>query len=355
MINFCAEGWPVRAVDPFDYCELAAHLKLQQKTAWDIDTCVDWSMGVDPGKFLLPLDDTSIAFPGASAEQKLALSQLMGLIVNATISEMEDCLPRLKKSAWDDVLRDYPVNPELIALGEQFFEEEAKHAAAFKRYLNCFCQAMGVELDDLDLLLPKAFGSFFQAAIIKNAQSGGQAFWWVVSNVEEVSINIFQGIHRSKSSVDPLYFHLHRRHLEEESRHANYAYLMINLLKHQSRGWRGWWHRKTDFAWAQLVAAPWVITELHKFLKVKDLKHKNPWFDVLASCVPLYEKMSTAEKIKRMFVAAPYVSWILNPHHRSFHVDAAKSMGAWMLPYPNAQRVDVGTALDAEGLRASAI
>jgi hypothetical protein len=331
----------MRAINPFDHNELKEHLRLQQKAAWDIDTCVNWSMGVDPTKFLLPLDESSIAFPGASPDQKRALSQLMGLIVNATISEMEDCLPRLKKFAWEDTLKKYPVNPELVELGEQFFAEEAKHAAAFKRYLAEFCKAVDVEMDDLDRLLPKAFGSHFQSAIIRNAKSGGQAFWWVVSNVEEVSINIFQGIFRNKNEVDPLYFHLHRRHLEEESRHANYAYLMIELMRHQQKGIRGWWHRKADFSLAQLVAAPWVITELYKFFNVKDLKHKSPWFEVLASCIPLYEKMPQSEKIKRMFIAAPYVSWILNPNHRQMHVRATQEFKSWMLPFPEVEKAPI--------------
>lgn len=342
----------MRATNPFNHLELSEHLRLQQKSAWDLDTCVDWSIGVDPTKFLLPLDDSAIAFPGASEEQKRALSQLMGLVVNATISEMEDCLPRLKRFAWEDVLAKYPVNPELIDLGEQFFVEEAKHAAAFKRYLAEFCRAFDVEPEDLDMLLPKAFGSNFQSAIIRNAKSGGKAFWWVVSNVEEVSVNIFKGMYRNRGDIDPLFFNLHRRHLEEESRHANYAYLMINLIQQQNRGVRAWWHRKTDFTWAQMVAAPWVITELYKFFKVKDLKHKNPWFEVLSSCIPLYEKLTHSERVRRMFVAAPYVSWILNPNHRNLHVPATKELGSWLLPFPKADQISLSTALQGEASHA---
>jgi hypothetical protein len=327
----------VRAVDPFDHEELARHLKLQQRMAWRVDDCVDWSAGVDPSKMLLPLDSESIAFPGASKEQSLALSQLMGLIVNSTISEMEDCLPRLKKFAWDDVLNDYPVGPELRELGEQFFAEEAKHASAFKKYLGLFCDGAGIAFDDLDLLLPKSFGTHFQSAIINNAKSGGRAFWWVVSNVEEVSINIYQGIFRSRDTIDPLYFNLHRRHLEEESRHANYAYLMIKLMDQRQSGIRGWWHRKADFTWAQLVAMPWVVGELHKFFKVKDLRHRDPFFEVLASCIPLYEAMPFQDRVRRMFVAAPYVSWLLNPNHRSMHRDVVMQDKAWVLPFPEVQ------------------
>ena len=324
----------MRATNPFDHAELAKHLNVQQRAAWDLDTCVNWSIGVDTSKILLPLDDASIAFPGASAEQSLALSQLMGLIVNSTISEMEDCLPRLKKFAWDQVLREYPVGPEMRELGEQFFEEEAKHAAAFKKYLNIFCESMGLCAEDLDLLLPKSFGSRFQSAVINNAKSGGRAFWWVVSNVEEVSINIYQEIFRRRTDVDPLFFHLHRRHLEEESRHANYAYLMLELMDRRQKGLRGWWHRKTDFTWAQLVAMPWVVSELHKFFKVRDLKHKHPFFDVLASCIPLYESLTLTERVRRMFIAAPYISWILNPNHRDLHRHVTDRDAAWMLPFP---------------------
>jgi hypothetical protein len=324
----------MRAIDPFAHQELGQYLRQQKKAAWDIDTCVDWSMGVDPTKLLLPLDDHAIAFPGASSEQMLALSQLMGLIVNSTISEMEDCLPRLKKFAWDNVLSQYPVGPEMRELGEQFFVEEAKHAAAFKRYGMAFCEASGIDPKDLDQLLPKAFGSHFQAAIMRNAKSGGRAFWWVVSNVEEVSVNIYGSIFKARSNIDPLYFHLHRRHLEEESRHANYSYLMMNLMDQRRQGWRGWWHRKADFAWAQLIAAPWVITELHKFFKVRELKHRHPFFATLASCIPLYEAMPTTERLKRMFIAAPYVSWILNPNHRRMHRDFVAKDKAWLPPFP---------------------
>jgi hypothetical protein len=337
-------------VDPFNHLELAQHLALQQRAAWDINTCVDWSMGVDSSKFLLPLDDSNLAFPNASKEQALALSQLMGLIVNATISEMEDCLPRLKNIAWEQVLSAYPVNPELSQLGEQFFAEEAKHAAAFKKYLAAFCKELGLDLCDLDTLLPKAFGSHFQDAIVRNAKSGGQAFWWVVSNVEEVSINIFKGIFRNREAIDPLYFHLHRRHLEEESRHANYAYLMINLARHKNRGLLGWWHRKVDFGWAQLVAIPWVTSELHKFFNVRNLKHKNPWYEVLASCIPLYENMSQIERVRRMFVAAPYISWILNPNHRKLHNSATRDLGSWMIPFPKAQDIELSVALSGDNL-----
>ena len=129
-------------------------------------------------------------------------------------------------------------------------------------------------------MLPKAFGSFFQKAITQNAMTGGHAFWWIVASVEEVSIKLFHKLLRHRKSIDPLFYQLHKRHLEEESRHANYAYLMLNVIKNQPSSFNQLLHRKTNFLLAQLIGGPWVIAELYKFFQVKDLKHKHPFFKV---------------------------------------------------------------------------
>ncbi len=55
---------------------------------------------------------------------------------------MEDVANKIRGVAWRDVLDAYPVNPEMYALGEQFFEEEAKHAQLFRRYNDLFCEQM---------------------------------------------------------------------------------------------------------------------------------------------------------------------------------------------------------------------
>lgn len=321
-------------VDPLDYETLRRQVRLQQKLAWDIDEDIPWSLGVDKSKPFLPLDDDAIAFPGASAEQELALSQFMGLVVNSTVSEMEDALPRLKSAGWARLLQEYPVNPELEELGELFFDEEAKHSRAFSRYIDLFCNAVNVDRRDLDSLLPKAFGSVFQKSIATNAQTGGHAFWWVVAQVEEVSIAIYHQILRHKGEIDPLYFQLHRRHLEEESRHANYAFLMLNLVKLKPPTIAERIHRKADFILAQVAGAPWVITELYKFFDVKKFKGTHPFFDTLASCIPLFEKMTKAQLVHRMFIAAPYVSWLLNPTWRKMHHEPARTLGAIVPPFP---------------------
>ena len=323
--------------DPFTHEKLARQLVLQKELGWDLEKDIPWERGVDSSKYLLPLDDLAIAFPGASSEQKLALSQWMGLVVNSTISEMEDALPNLKYAGWRRLLENYPVGPEMMELGELFFEEEAKHARGFNKYVEAYCDELSVDRVDLAALLPKAFGSQFHQAITRNAMAGGHAFWWVVALTEEISMDIYGELHRHRQNIDPLYLELHRKHLEEEARHANYAFLMLDIFNQQPLSWRKTLHRKTDFIFAQLSCAPWVMGELHKFFKVKKFKGKHPLFDTLASCIPLYESLSKPELIQRMFVGAPYVSWLLNPKARRRHVFAAKKQGALIPWTPNPQ------------------
>lgn len=332
----------IKSTDATNFELLGRQINLQRRLAWDLESGIPWELGVDMGKFFLPLDECNIAFPGASAEQRLALSQFMGLVVNATISEMEDALPKLKSTGWANVLREYPVNPEMTELGEIFFDEEAKHARAFNRYLDVFCNETGVDKPDLDALLPKAFGSYFQKAITANALAGGHAFWWVVASVEEVSISLYEHVYKNRAHIDPLYYELHRRHLEEEARHANYAFLMLNVINKRPASIRRLLHKKFDFVISQIVGAPWIITELYKFMNVKRLKGVHPFFDVLASCIPLYEKLSRRELMNNMFFGAPYVSWLLNPSWRTEHNAMARSHGALVPPFPAVR--DVRTA-----------
>ena len=204
-------------LDPFNYTKLAKQITVQRKLNWDLEQDINWSQGVDMSKTFLPLGEIEELFPDASLEQFIALSQWLGLAVNCAISEAEDALPELKQKVWRDVLDEFPVNPEMYELGEMFFEEEAKHSKAFKRYQSTFCQSQGIDPEVLDLILPKYYGTFYQSAVTSNALSGGHMFWWVVAEIEEVSISIYKNIHQDRELIDPLFYELHRKHLEEEA------------------------------------------------------------------------------------------------------------------------------------------
>jgi len=319
----------------FDHVALAAQVKRQRKYAWDLDKGVQWSLGVDTTLPFLPLDSQSIACPGASQEQRLALSQLVGLIINSTISEMESVITKLRRVAWAEPLREFSVNPEMWELGDLFFIEENKHALAFNRFNQLFCQTEGIDPEQLDRLLPKAFGSLFLKAVIANAKSGGHAFWWIVAAVEEVSLSLFQDIHRVRDSIDPLYYEVHKKHMEEEKRHHNYAFLMLELIERRSFSLKRLLHRKTDLLFGQLFSSGWVLGELNKIFLAESMTNDHPFFQVIASCLPLMRQLTIPELMSRLFVSAPYVSLVLNTKNHRLTSRMAITHRAFNFPFPD--------------------
>ena len=323
--------------NPLNASQLRQQVKWQKERTWDLERDIPWAMGVDASKFFLPLDENNIAFPGATPEQQKVLSQYVGLLINATIAEMEGVIHKLKDAAWNQVLRENPVNPEMQELGELFFQEEQKHSLAFNRYNQIFCEQMGIATEDMDRLLPKAFGSFFQRAVIADAKKGGDAFWWVVASVEEVSIEIYRMIHKFEADLDPLYFTVHRKHLEDESRHRNYAFLMLELIGNGRRGWRGKLRRKASLILAQALSSTWVLAELSKIYEVEKLKDVHPFFAQLATCLPLLRKQNLPQLLWRLLVKAPYISTVLNLNFHPHTMLTAEGQNVPHVPLPTPQ------------------
>ncbi|MFN7825660.1 MAG: hypothetical protein ACK5P6_09890 [Pseudobdellovibrionaceae bacterium] len=140
----------------------------------------------------MPLDANNFVFPGASAEQQVVISQILGLMINETICEMECSLPRLKLKAWENILNQYPVNKEMRILGEMVFDEEEKHAQSFQMFFGKFCHQLSIEPKALKSLLPSGFNSQFQKNLIRNAELGGAAFWWTAAAWKRLRSKFFE-------------------------------------------------------------------------------------------------------------------------------------------------------------------
>jgi len=329
--------------NPLDALSLVSQIKLQRKHMWNIEKDIPWEQGIDPTKYFLPLDKDAIVFPHANADQRLVLSQLMGLVINSTISEMEGVIHKLKDLAWEQILRSYPANPEMWELGELFFKEEKKHSVAFARYIEMFCETTGIRNRHLDHILPKAFGSIFQKAIIANAKAGGHAFWWVVATVEEVSIEIYKQMHHHKTAIDPLFYTVHRRHAEEESRHRNYAFLMLDLVRRRMPSLQRFFHKRTDLLFAQAFSTGWIVTELHKVFYTEKLSKAHPFFATVSSCLPLIKAFSIPKLFEQLFVRAPYISLVLNTRNQVETAKMARRHKALSLPLPKVKLVPTYT------------
>jgi len=320
--------------NPFDFASLSDQVLRQRKHAWNLEQDFNWARGANASLPLLPLDSDAVAFPGVSAEQRLVLSQLIGLLVNSTIAEMENVIEEVKDDGWAKLLKRFPVNPEMWELGELFFEEEAKHSQMFYRYNEKFAQALGIDYADLKQLLPNAFTSPFIKALKLNAYSGGNAFWWAVASVEEVSIKLFQQMREHKDSLDPLYYEVHQKHMEEEARHHNYAFLMLSLIESKSHSLKEKLFFKSDLLFSQLAQTGWVMTEVMKLTRAKKLKSKHPFFEIISSCLPHFMALGPTELIRKLFISAPYVSLMLNTKNHPMTWRVALDQHTLSIPLP---------------------
>ncbi len=136
--------------------------------------------------------------------------------------------------------------------------------------------------------------------------------------------------------MDPLYFTAHRRHLEDESRHRNYAVLMLELVSRSPGGSpvSRLWHRKTDLLFSQLFTTLWVVSELSKVFESRKLAGEHRFFKTLASCLPHFRNVGPARLAEKLFVSAPYVSLVLNTKYHRHTIDIARQQRTPSFPFP---------------------
>jgi predicted metal-dependent hydrolase len=320
--------------DIYDEQKLARLLDIQKKKSWDFDKDIDWSRGIDMSKSLLPLDNNKAIFPNASESQLRVISQLMGLIVASTISQLEQVACRLKEPVWKSFLDKHPVNPELIDLGEQFFEEEAKHARTFNRYIEMFASEVNVEASDLKKFLPSSENSAIEKIYTMNSKMGGMAMWWLISAVEEEAILFYHFLHEVRPSVDPLYYQIHRCHFEEEVRHKSYAQMMLEVHKEFATGAKAQMFKKVDFIIAEVLNMSWTFKQLLKLKNLKKYKNHHEFFNTLSTCVEHIEGMSYYQLMYTLFNSTPYISHTLHLSEHKHVNDMLKRYKGMSLPMP---------------------
>lgn len=322
-------------VNLYDEKRLERLIRFQSDRAWDLEKSLPWDLTIDLNKPLVPLDENALFFPGAGKEERLVISQMMGLIIAACICEMEECLLRLRKQCWTDIHHRHPVSPEFIELGELFFEEEKKHSSAFRRYIEKFAETMGIELKTLMDVLPIVQGSLSEKILERNIKAGGMSFWWLVATVEQEFLSMHYAMEPHHEVLEPLYYDIHLKHFEEEARHASFPYLMLELLNDRtSLGLRDRLHKKGDLLFAQLLLAGWSAHALQKTKLVRDLRGTHPFFDALAAAFPHIEKLPPGRVLWEFFTRAPYVSSLTNPNSHKKIQRFAETTGSLALPFP---------------------
>lgn len=328
---------------PYHYNEeLLENLICQQKhMAFDEELSFDWNLGVDISKPLVPLDKNNIAFHNVTKEQRLVISQYMGLVMAATFSELEIAMQRLKDICWTPYMHRYSVNPEMIELGEEFFDEEAKHARVFQRYIDLFAKELGVEPETLKNLLPRVNQKVIDKILAANAGLSGSSFWWIVATVEEESQLIFRIMKKHKKHLDPLYYQLHQKHFEEEARHAPYAFIMLDMINESHVSLREQLVRKLDVIISETTKTLWMVFELAKIKNVKHLKNHHPFFKTLDELLPKLKEQSLTKMLYSFVKETPYISAFINP---LYHPNVKKKMQkrkVFKLPVPEPEMLEV--------------
>lgn len=328
----------MQEIDIFDEVKLARLLEVQKTHGWDLEKDINWSSGVDLSKSLLPMNKNSILFPNATKEQRLVISQLMGLIVASSISQLETIANDLKEPTWNRFLRKYPVNPELFELGEHFYEDEMKHSIAFSRYIDKFALEVNVDPSDLKQFLPQANNSMAGQIYKLNSLAGGMAIWWLIAAVEEESILFYRYIKDMQEHVDPLYYQIHKLHFEEEVRHKSYAFMMLKVHEEFSTTPQSLLLKKLDFIIAEVLNMTWTFNQLFKVRNLKKFKNHHPFFDTLSTLGDVLGQRNPLEVINCLFNDAPYISDSLHMAEQKHVKQLLDRFGVPSIPLPKSKK-----------------
>ncbi len=328
----------MKTYDIYNEERIGRMLHIQQANSVDFENSIPWSTSIDLTKPLLPLDSGSPLFPDTTEAERIAISQIMGLVVAASISQLESVAVSLQGPTWDKVLRKYPVGPEFRALGEHFYEDEAKHSLAFDRYIDLFATQLGLEAAELKAFLPSS-DSMIRKIYALNSRLGGTAIWWLIAALEEESIEIYKRMRNSTEELEPVYLGLHRAHFEEEIRHKSYAVMMLQL--HRDQGTRPF--GKFDFLLSETLNFLWSFNQLAKLRGIGVLRNRHPFFATIAGLCEKIRGRNTLQVMSALCYRTPYTRGMIQlSQHREVQ-ELLKEFGGYRLPLGSANEEQLCT------------
>jgi hypothetical protein len=254
-----------------------SQLAHQAANEWDLERDVPWQ-AIDSQKPLIPLDSLFSKIPGITPEERVALSQLLGLMTVKAIGEHEHVLSAIREHCERHVNPNVPNVEDLKLLMNQFFSEEAKHSAAFARYVSTFAQDAGISLSDLNQILPTfSARSWFTKIILWNGRLGGNAAWHLMQLTEHESVDLFRYLKTIDNTIDPLYYNLHRLHYEEELRHISFPPIIIRQGNFRKST------QQLNSRFARGVHAFWMLVQFMRLSHIHRLRNRHPFFAALQS------------------------------------------------------------------------
>jgi hypothetical protein len=324
----------MRILDVEDGERIARQVSLMRRKAWDLDADFDWQAPIDPQLPLLPLAQIDRLFPGLASDERLALSQLFGIVIANIFSDAEQFLNKTREALWPDFQRLFVGYPELLELGTQFFDEERKHALMFQRYIDRWFAAAG--LDPLRFRERQMrFSESWQHRVIhRNAARGGLSFWWIVLLAEEESPLIYKFLEEDAAAIEPLYLRIHRKHFEEEARHATFAYTAMAFLADRMPAWKKTVHRRSDIMLCQFLQWSFMAQAMRHQRRHMEESPEHPWVRTVGTAMRKVERLPKWHLFRVLFREPTLLSPFMNYRFHRNMVEMVQTRRLWSFPLP---------------------
>jgi len=324
----------VRILDVDDPQRTTRLVDLMRRKAWDLDGDFDWDAPIDVDKPLIPLAEVDRMFPGLDVDEQRTLSQLFGIMAAAIFSDAEVFLSHTRDALWPDFRRLFAAHPHLLTLGEQFFDEERKHAAMFERYVDRWLATRGLDPQRMRATRARFVDSWQRRVIQRNAARGGLAFWWIVLLAEEESPLIYRHLEASPDEVEPLYLRCHRKHFEEEARHATFAYTAMAYLADRMSPRERAWRRRVDVPLCQVLQLSFLAQAMLHQRRAMQSAPPHPWTQAVRAAMTKVEALPPAHLFRVLFREPTLIGPFLNFRFHASMVEMATTRQLWSLPLP---------------------
>ena len=327
----------MRVLDVDDPERMRAVVARMRRNAWDLERDFDWNAKIDVDKPLLPLAQIDRVFPGLDPEEQLVLAQLFGLVVAQIFSDAEQFLNKTREQLWGDFERLFDGHSALLELGTQFFDEERKHAEMFRRYITAWLVARGLDVERFFAEQPRFSESWQHRVILRNAARGGLAFWGIVLLAEEESPLIYRYLEDAPDDIEPLYLQIHRKHFEEEARHATFAYTAMAYLADRLHGLGGARRRRTDVMLAQSMQISFIAQAIAQRQRNLPDPTIHPWIATVVRAMKKVRRLPPSHLFRVFFREPTLIGPFMNYRFHRNMVEMATTRRLWSLPLP---RVD---------------
>lgn len=324
----------MRILDVEDPERMARHLGVMRRRAWDLEADFDWNAPIDVTRPLLPLAQVDRLFPGLEDDERLVLSQLFGIVIAHVFSDAEQFLNKTRDLLWPQFTQMFAGYPQLIELGTQFFDEERKHSEMFRRYIRRWVEARGLDPLRFEERQARFSESWQHRVIHKNAARGGLSFWWIVLLAEEESPLIYKYLEEDAETVEPLYLRVHRKHFEEEARHATFAYTAMAFLADRMPPAKRAVRRRTDIMLCQFLQWSFMLQAMRRERQRRDEGPEHPWVHTVNRAMRKVERLP-ARHLFRMFFREPtLLSPFMNYRFHKNMVEMVETRRLWSFPLP---------------------